>query len=214
MNDKPEKARKNKSIKAWVHQHINDSYVNQAQKAGYRSRAAYKLLEIDAQENIFHNAVTVVDLGCAPGSWSQVSLQKVGDHGRVIGVDLLEVQPLANLNFIQGDFTDQLTLDKLLTSIEHRKVDLVISDMAPNLSGVKGVDQARGAYLIELVLDFAKGYLKTNGHCVMKVFHGSEFDSLVKLARTMFTQVIIRKPEASRSKSSETYLLCKFKKQL
>lgn len=214
MSEKPEKARKNKSIKAWVHQHINDSYVNQAQKAGYRSRAAYKLLEIDAQENIFHNAATVVDLGCAPGSWSQVSLHKVGDKGRVVGVDLLEMQPLANLKFIQGDFTDQLTLDKLLESIEHRKVDLVISDMSPNLSGVKGVDQARGAHLIELVLDFAKGYLKTNGHCVMKVFHGSEFDNLVKLARTMFTQVIIRKPEASRSKSSETYLLCKFKKQV
>lgn len=212
MSEKLEKVRKNKSIKAWVHQHINDSYVNQAQKAGYRSRAAYKLLEIDAQDNIFHNAVTVVDLGCAPGSWSQVSLHKVGGNGRVIGVDLLGMQPLANLNFIQGDFTEQATLDKLLVSIEHRKVDLVISDMAPNLSGVKGVDQARGAYLIELVLDFAKGYLKTNGHCVMKVFHGSEFDNLVKLARTMFTQVIIRKPEASRSKSSETYLLCKFKK--
>lgn len=214
MSEKPEKARKNKSIKAWVHQHINDSYVNQAQKAGYRSRAAYKLLEIDAQEGIFHNVATVVDLGCAPGSWSQVSLHKVGDKGRVVGVDLLEMQPLANLKFIQGDFTDQLTLGKLLESIEHRKVDLVISDMSPNLSGVKGVDQARGAHLIELVLDFANGYLKTNGHCVMKVFHGSEFDNLVKLARTMFTQVIIRKPEASRSKSSETYLLCKFKKQV
>lgn len=214
LENKPEKVRKNKSIKSWVHQHINDSYVNQAQKAGYRSRAAYKLLEIDTQENVFRNAVTVVDLGCAPGSWSQVSLDKVGDKGRVVGVDLLEMQPLANLNFIQGDFTDQVTLDKLLESIEHCKVDLVISDMSPNLSGVKGVDQARGAYLIELVLDFAKGYLKTNGHCVMKVFHGSEFDNLVKLARSMFTQVIIRKPEASRSKSSETYLLCKFKKQV
>lgn len=214
MTDKTVKIKKNKSIKAWVHQHVNDIYVNQAQKVGYRSRAAYKLLEIDEQENVFHNVLTVVDLGCAPGSWSQVSLQKVGDKGRVVGVDLLDMQPLANLNFIQGDFTEQITLDKLLLGIEHRKVDLVISDMAPNLSGIKGVDQARGAYLIELVLDFAKGYLKTNGHCIIKVFHGSEFDNLVKLARTLFTQVLIRKPDASRSKSSETYLLCKFKKQL
>ena len=134
MTDKTVKIKKNKSIKAWVHQHVNDIYVNQAQKVGYRSRAAYKLLEIDEQENVFHNVLTVVDLGCAPGSWSQVSLQKVGDKGRVVGVDLLDMQPLANLNFIQGDFTEQITLDKLLLSIEHRKVDLVISDMAPNLS--------------------------------------------------------------------------------
>lgn len=209
-----EKIKKNKSSKSWVHEHINDAYVNQAQKSGYRSRAAFKLLEIDAQENLFHGVNNVVDLGCAPGSWSQVAVQRVGETGRVIGVDLLEMHPLHGLNFIQGDFTEQATLDNLLQVINHKKVDLVISDMAPNLSGVKQVDQSRGAYLVELVLEFAKDHLKVGGDCLIKVFHGYEFDSLVKSAREIFTKVIIRKPDASKSKSSETYLLCKNKKQL
>ena len=209
-----EKVRKNKSLRAWVHQHINDTYVNQAQRAGYRSRAAYKLVEFDNSDNLFHNVKTVVDLGCAPGSWSQVSLEKVGESGRVVGVDLLEIQPLSRLKFIQGDFTEQSTLDLLLEQINHKMVDLVISDMAPNLSGVKQVDQTRGAYLVELVLEFSRDYLRPGGNCLIKVFHGYEFDNLVKMARQMFTQVVIRKPEASRSKSSETYLLCKHKKAL
>ncbi len=209
-----EKIKKNKLSKSWVHEHINDLYVNQAQKSGYRSRAAFKLLEIDAQEKLFNNVKTVVDLGCAPGSWSQVAIQQVGDVGRVVGVDLLDITPLHKLNFIQGDFTSQETLDHLLHAINHREVDLVISDMAPNLSGIKQVDQARGAHLVELVLDFARDYLKVGGHCLIKVFHGYEFDNLVKSAREIFTKVIIRKPDASKSKSSETYLLCKDKKQL
>jgi 23S rRNA (uridine2552-2'-O)-methyltransferase len=191
---------------------VNDTYVNQAQKDGYRSRAAYKLLEIDKEDGIFHNVKVVVDLGCAPGSWSQVALNKVGLSGKVIGVDLLEIDPISRLNFIHGDFTEQTTLDKLLQAIDNKEVDLVISDMAPNLSGIKNVDQARSAYLVELALDFSRGYLKAGGHCLIKVFQGSEFDELVKLARNLFTQVLIRKPEASRSKSKEVYLLCKSKK--
>lgn len=207
-----DKNKKNRVVKAWVHQHVNDTYVNQAQKDGYRSRAAYKLLEIDKEDGIFHNVKVVVDLGCAPGSWSQVALNKVGSSGKVIGVDLLEIDPISRLNFIHGDFTEQTTLDKLLQAIDNKEVDLVISDMAPNLSGIKNVDQARSAYLVELALDFSRGYLKAGGHCLIKVFQGSEFDELVKLARNLFTQVLIRKPEASRSKSKEVYLLCKSKK--
>jgi len=211
MNDK---VKKNKTIKAWVHQHINDAYVNQAQKDGYRSRAAYKLLEIDQQDSLFAGVKTVIDLGCAPGSWSQVALNKVGQHGKVVGVDILEMEPLHKLNFIQGDFTEQQTLDQLLDSINNSEVDLVISDMAPNLSGIKNVDQARSAYLVELVLDFAKGYLKQGGGCLIKIFQGSEFEHLVNEARQLFTKVIIRKPDASRSKSKELYLLCKSKKAI
>lgn len=208
-----EKVKKNKTIKAWVHRQLNDVYVKDAKKDGFRSRAAYKLLEFDENDGIFYNVKTVVDLGCAPGSWSQMAVKKVGEHGKVVGVDLLEMHPIYGVEFIQGDFTENETLDKLLQAIEHKKVDLVISDMAPNLSGIKNVDQARGAYLVELVLDFASGYLKVGGNCLIKVFHGSEFENLVKTAREMFQQVIIRKPDASRSSSSETYLLCKHKKQ-
>lgn len=207
-----EKNRKNKTIRSWVHQHVNDTYVNQAQKDGYRSRAAYKLLEINEKDNLFNGVNTVVDLGCAPGSWSQVACQLVGSRGRVVGVDLLDMVPLSRHHFIQGDFTEQSTLNKLLVSIDNQSVDLVLSDMAPNLSGIKGVDQARCSYLVELVLDFAKDYLKKDGDCLIKVFQGAEFDSLVKMARELFTQVIIRKPDASRSKSSEIYLLCKSRK--
>lgn len=211
MNDKP---KKNKLVKAWVHQHVNDTYVNQAQKDGYRSRAAYKLLEVDKQDALFAGVKIVIDLGCAPGSWSQVALERVGHSGKVVGVDLLEIEPLARLNFIQGDFTEEETLNRLLDSINNNPVDLVISDMAPNLSGIKNVDQARSAHLVELVLDFSRDYLKTGGHCLIKIFQGSEFEHLVSEARKLFTQVIIRKPDASRSKSKEIYLLCKSKKAI
>ena len=207
-----EKVKKNKTIRAWVTQHINDHYVNQAQVDGYRSRAAYKLLEIEEHDKIFHNAQTIVDLGSAPGSWSQVAITKVGKKGLVIGVDLLEMAPIPRVEFIHGDFTTAATLDKLLALINHQPVDLIISDMSPNISGVKVVDQARSAYLSELVFDFAVQYLKPNGHCLIKVFHGEEFEQLVKQARKLFTQVAVRKPLASRSKSSELYLLCKNKK--
>lgn len=205
--------KKNKSSRAWVNRQLNDTYVNMAQKAGYRSRAAYKLLEIDQEINLFNNNIkVVVDLGCSPGSWSQVASQKVGDNGFVIGVDLLEMTGIHNHHFIQGDFTTDEVLNEILSVLNGRQVDLLISDMAPNLSGVKGVDQARGAYLVELVLDFAEHYLKQNGNCLIKVFHGGEFDNLVKHAKTVFNQVVIKKPKASRQESSETYLLCKNKK--
>ena len=186
---------------------MNDHYVKSAASAGYRSRAAYKLLEIDQKFDLFKNVTRVVDLGCAPGSWSQVILRKVGKDGITLGVDLLEIEPINGLHFIQGDFTNEEVLAQLVNAIGDKVVDLVVSDMSPNLSGVRGVDQARGAYLIELVLEFAADYLVTGGKCVIKVFHGGEFDNLVKRMRTMFNKVVVFKPDASRSKSSETYLL-------
>jgi len=208
-----EKNKKNKSVKAWVNRHLTDHYVHLANKDGYRSRAAYKLLEIDKEFNIFNNKIKrVVDLGCAPGSWSQVACKKVGDDGMVVGVDLLDIQPVHNLHFIQGDFTENEVLDKLIEMIDNTSVDLVISDMAPNLSGIKGVDQSRQAYLVELVVEFAKDYLKTGGNCVIKVFHGSEFDNFVKKMRELFTKVTIYKPESSRQESSEVFLIGRSKK--
>ncbi len=206
-----ESKRKNKSDKAWLRTHVTNHYVQMAQKDGYRSRAAYKLMELDELDNLLSAGQIVVDLGCAPGSWSQVALQKVGDAGKVIGVDLLLIEPLYRLEFIHGDFTDNDILNTLIYKLEGKTVDLVISDMSPNLSGVKVVDQARAAYLIELVLDFCDKYLKSGGDCLIKIFHGNEFDNMLKLARSMFERVLIRKPDSSRSRSSETYLLCKHK---
>ena len=205
------KDKKNKVVRAWVYDHIHDPYVRQAQKDGYRSRAAYKLLEADAKYGILSGAKRIVDLGCVPGSWSQVAIKLVGDTGVVVGVDLLPIEHLHKLRFIQGDFTNDETLDSLVDAIGAKMVDVVLSDMAPNLSGVKGVDQARGAYLVELVLDFAANYLKVGGHCLMKAFQGGEFDKLVKMAQSMFLQVVIYKPDSSKSKSSELYLVCKQK---
>ena len=204
--------KKNKSVRAWVNQHVTDHYVHMAKRDNYRSRAAYKLQEIDEQLSLFKNVKVVVDLGCAPGSWSQYAAARVDAGGKVIGIDLLEMEPIRGLHFIHGDFTSDEILTQLVTALDNSLVDLIISDMAPNLSGIRGVDQARGAYLIELVLDFAREYLKPGGNCIIKIFHGGEFDALIKLARNLFTQVVIYKPQASRSASSETYLLCKNKK--
>ena len=209
MADKP---KKNKSIRAWVNRHVTDHYVNLAQKDKYRSRAAYKLLEIDKEFGIFKHVKRVVDLGCAPGSWSQVACKLVGSGGLVAGVDLLAIEPIPGLHFIQGDFTEDATLNNLVQAINYNLVDLVISDMSPNVSGIKGVDQARLAYLIELVLEFVSEYLKPDGTCLIKTFYGSEFDRLMKRMRELFNRVMTIKPNASRSESSEVYLLGLHKK--
>jgi 23S rRNA (uridine2552-2'-O)-methyltransferase len=201
------KPKKNKMVKAWVKRHISDHYVHQAKQDGYRSRAAYKLLEIDAKYKIFSEVTTVIDLGCAPGSWSQVALKKITASGKVVGVDLLLMKPLDKLIFIQGDFGEEEVFAKLLGAINNKPVDLIISDIAPNLSGIKMVDQARCAGLVELVLDFATNYLRQGGNCLIKVFQGAEFNSLVILARSIFNTVVQLKPEASRGESSEMYLL-------
>lgn len=205
---------KNRFTKAWIHEHVNDYYVKSAATDGYRSRAAYKLLEMDQKFGLFEDVSRVVDLGAAPGSWSQVIKRAIGEAGVIAGIDLLYVQPINGLEFIQGDFTDNEVLAKLIGLIGGKSVDLIVSDMSPNLSGIKTVDQARGAYLVELVLDFAQGYLVTNGKCAIKVFQGGEFASLVKQMRTIFAQVVIYKPSASRTRSSETYLLGLDKKQV
>lgn len=206
-----DKIKKNKFDKAWLDRQRNDIHVKNARIHGFRSRAAYKLIEIEEQDKIFANAKLIVDLGCAPGSWSQVALSNVAAAGKVIGVDLLDIEPLYQLDFIQGDFTEDAVLKQLIELLNHQPADLILSDMSPNLSGIKMVDQSKLSYLVELVLDFAEHHLREGGTCVIKVFHGGEFDSLVKLARTLFQQVHIRKPDASRSKSSEIYLVCKNK---
>ena len=206
-----QKIKKNKLVKAWVNQHINDHYVNLSKQHGYRSRAVYKLLEIDNEVRLFDNVQTVIDLGCAPGSWSQYAVKRVGGRGVIVGVDLLELDYIKGVEFIHGDFTHDEVLANILKILGDRPIDLIISDMSPNLSGIRSVDQSRMSYLIELVLDFAKDHLKVGGNCLIKIFHGGEFDAIVKLARGLFAQVVIRKPQASRSASSETYLLCKGK---
>lgn len=201
--------KKNKVVRAWVARHINDHYVKDAKRDSYRSRAAYKLLEINDAYHCLSNATTVIDLGCVPGSWSQVVLRELNYEVKLIGVDMLELEPLHGLEFIQGDFTHQDTLDQILTGLNGNLVDLVLSDMAPNLSGVKTVDQAKSAYLAELVLDFCTNYLKQNGDCVLKLFQGSEFNQIVSDFRRQFVKVSIYKPKASRDSSSEVYLICK-----
>lgn len=202
-------SKKNRIDKSWVNRHANDHYVHQAKADGYRSRAAYKLLEIDDTYGLLASANCVVDLGSAPGSWSQVVRSRVAANSFVLGVDLLPMLPLPRVNFIQGDFTENTVLTQIVALLDGRAVDLIISDMAPNLSGVKMVDQARGAYLIELVLDFAKDYLVVGGNCLIKIFIGGEFDRLINMARLLFLRVEIQKPKSSRSNSSETYLLCR-----
>jgi 23S rRNA (uridine2552-2'-O)-methyltransferase len=203
--------KKNKVDKAWVSRHLNDGYVHKAHNDGYRSRAAYKLLEIDESYGLLKSSKIIVDLGSAPGSWSQIVAAKITEKEFLVSVDLLAMAPIRGANFIQGDFTESKVLYELVGLLDGRDVDLVLSDMSPNLSGIKMVDQSRGGYLVELVLDFATEYLKVGGACVIKVFIGGEFDRLVKLAREIFEQVVIEKPSSSRSKSSETYMICRNK---
>ncbi len=200
---------KNKSSKAWMHEHVTDPYVRRAQSEGMRSRAAYKLQQLAERDHLLKQGLTVIDLGAAPGGWSQVARQAVGDSGRVIAVDLLEMQPVAGVEFIRGDFGEDPVLKALEDMLGGQGVDLVLSDMAPNISGVAAVDQARSVGLAELALDFAVNHLKPKGNFLVKVFQGSGFDALVAEVRRRFVQVLIRKPEASRSRSNEVYVVAK-----
>ena len=199
--------KRSKTSKAWMHEHVNDPFVKQAQADGYRSRAAYKLLEIDGRDRLFRRGMTVVDLGAAPGSWCQVAVQKVGPEGRVFALDLLEMQPVAAVDFIQGDFREEGVLLQLQQCLQGRPVDLVLSDMAPNISGVNVSDQARAEHLVELALEFAAGHLQPEGRFLAKFFQGAGFEPLLQAMRTVFHQVQTRKPKASRDRSSEIYLL-------
>lgn len=192
-----------------MREHVNDAYVKRALSEGYRSRAAYKLAQIAERDKLFKPGMTVVDLGAAPGGWSQVAAQRVAPGGRVIAVDVLEMQGLAGVTVVRGDFGEAATLTELERLLGEQAADLVLSDMAPNISGIASVDQARAVALAELALDFVSNHLKPGGNFLVKLFQGSGFEEFVKAARRHFGQVLIRKPEASRSRSSEVYVLGK-----
>ena len=199
--------KRTRTSKTWMSEHVSDSYVKQAQIDGYRSRAAYKLIEIDEKYSLFKQRMTVIDLGSAPGSWSQVAIKKIGLKGNVIALDLLEMQPIKKVEFIQGDFRDNKTLIEIEKRLNNLEVDLVISDMAPNISGIKVVDQSAAIYLNELALDFSCNWLKPNGHLLVKSFIGADFDSFVSSVKPFFKKVIRVKPSSSRDRSSEIFVL-------
>lgn len=190
-----------------MQEHLNDAFVKQAQKDGYRARAAYKLIEIDDKDHLIKPGMVVVDLGSVPGSWSQVAVQRLKGQGKVIALDILPMVGIAGVDFIQGDFREDAVLTELEERLNGQPIDLVISDMAPNLSGIASVDQANAAYLTELAVDFSLKWLKPNGNFLVKVFIGSGFEEIVKLMRESFEKVVTRKPKASRDRSSEVYLL-------
>lgn len=190
-----------------MREHVNDPYVQLAKKEGWRSRAAFKLMEIDDKDRLLKPGEVVVDLGATPGGWSQVAAKRVGESGKVIGLDLLELQPIPGVEFIQGDFREESVLRELEARLHGRKVGLVLSDMAPNMSGVSLVDQARVMHLAELGLDFARMHLKPDGSFLVKVFQGSDYDNFLRAMRETFKTVAVRKPQASRDRSAELYLL-------
>jgi 23S rRNA (uridine2552-2'-O)-methyltransferase len=196
-----------KTSKAWMKEHVNDFFVKQAKKEGFRSRAAYKLLEISERDHILKSGITVVDLGAAPGSWSQVAINKVGAKGKVIALDILEMAPLPGVLFIQDDFREECAINQLKNCLGEHPLDLVISDMAPNISGIVVSDQAKSMYLAELALTFAMERLNYDGNFLVKVFQGIDFDQFLREMRTGFKKVVVRKPKASRDRSNELYLL-------
>lgn len=200
---------KNKTSRQWVHDHINDPYVKQAQAQGYRSRAAFKLLQIDERDHLLAPGKVVVDLGSTPGGWSQVVSKKVAPGGRVIALDLLPMDPVPGVHFIHGDFREDEVLEQLVAALEGKPVGLVLSDMAPNLSGIAVTDQARSIHLLELALEFSRQYLKPGGDMLVKVFQGSGFEALRRDMEQLFSSVAVRKPDSSRDRSAEVYLLCR-----
>lgn len=200
---------RSKSSNAWLREHVNDHYVHMAQKDGYRARAAYKLLEINEKDKLIKPGTILADLGSAPGSWSQVAARIVGDSGKVFALDILPMAAIPDVAFIQGDFREQEVLDEFVAMLGGRELDLVISDMAPNISGMSGIDQARSYLLNELALEFARDHLKPGGHFLVKVFQGSDFQPYLQAMRDLFTEVVTRKPKASRDRSNEIYLLGK-----
>lgn len=205
-------SKKHKFNKSWLYDHINDPYVKMAQAQGYRARAAFKLKEIDEQDKLIKPGMTVVDLGSAPGSWSQVVRERLAGpggviNGRIIAMDILPMEEIAGVTFLQGDFREDSVLAELNEIVGGEKVDLVLSDMAPNLSGVGIADAARMAHVCELALDFAQQHLKPNGALLVKAFHGSGYSQLVQQFKAQFLTVSPRKPKASRDKSAETFIL-------
>ena len=201
------KSRRHKKSKVWMQEHVNDPWVQRAQADGWRSRAAFKLLEIDDKARLLRPGMMVVDLGCAPGSWSQVAVKRIQPGGRLIGLDLLPMEPMHGVEFIQGDFREDSVLQQLEAALNGRAVDLVLSDMAPNISGIAASDQARGMHLAELTLEFCRDHLKPGGDMLVKVFQGSGFVELRKMLAEAFETLQTKKPAASRDRSAETYLL-------
>ena len=205
---------KSKSSNAWLQEHFDDEYVKKSQQDGYRSRAVYKLEEIQQKDKLIKPNMNIIDLGAAPGGWSQYAVKLVGKNGRVIASDILDIDPLPFVEFIKGDFTEQSVLDEILGVLEkndakNNKLDVVISDMAPNISGVESIDLPRSIYLCELALEMAREVLKPGGSLVVKLFQGQGSDEYLRDVRTSFRQVKIRKPKASRARSKEVYVVAR-----
>ena len=200
---------RSKSSARWLKEHFDDPYVKRSQAEGYRSRASYKLIELDEKDRLFRPGQVVVDLGAAPGGWSQIAVERVGDKGRVIASDILPMDALAGVEFVEGDFTEQSVLDELLALLGDDRVDIVISDMAPNMSGMAAVDIPRAMDLVELALDMARRVLRPGGIFVTKIFQGEGFDAVLREMKASFASVYTRKPGASRARSREQYQVCK-----
>jgi 23S rRNA (uridine2552-2'-O)-methyltransferase len=201
--------RKHRFGKAWMHQHVTDPYVQAAQRQGYRSRAAFKLIELAQRDHLFRPGTTAVDLGAAPGSWSQVLRERLGPGARVVATDILPMEAIPGVRFVQADFTEDEGLHAVEAALEGRPVDLVVSDMAPNLSGIEAADQARSVHLAELALEFAAGHLQPGGDLAVKVFQGTGLAELERMVRARFEKVYLRKPKASRDRSREFFVVAK-----
>jgi 23S rRNA (uridine2552-2'-O)-methyltransferase len=197
------------SSKRWLQEHFSDIYVKKAHEKGYRSRAYFKLEELDKKEHLFHKNMRIVDLGAAPGGWSQYVVNKLGGQAQIFALDILEMPELPGVNFICGDFTSDAVVEELSNRLAHQKVDIIISDMAPNWSGCKHIDLPKAMYLAELAADFAKTMLNSGGAFLVKIFHGEGFDDYLKEMRSLFKKVSLLKPSASRDRSREVYLLAK-----
>ena len=198
---------RSKSSSRWLRERFNDAYVRRAQQEGYRSRASYKLLEILEKDPLLSTGMIVIDLGAAPGGWAQIAAEKVGAEGLVLGVDILEMAPIPNVETIVGDFRENGVLEDVLTTLSGRPVDLVMSDMAPNISGVKAVDQPRAIYLAELAIELACQVLRPDGALITKLFQGEGFENCLQVLRSSFKRVVTRKPQASRARSREVYVV-------
>lgn len=200
---------RSKTSQKWIDEHVNDPYVKKAKADGYRSRSSYKLIEINEKDKLFQSGSIVMDLGSAPGGWSQIVAPQVGEKGRIISSDILPMDGLAGVTFIQGDFTEAAVYDQIILTLNNDKVDAVVSDMAPNLSGVNTTDQYASIYLVELALDMARNVLKPGGNFCAKVFQGVGYEKYIKDVKSSFDKVLVRKPAASRARSREVYIVAK-----
>ena len=203
---------RSKSSHRWLREHFDDEYVKKAQREGYRSRAVYKLDEIQQKDRLIKPGMAMVDLGAAPGSWSQYASGLLGSKGRVVAMDILPMEPLPGVTFVQGDFREDDVLEQLLQALQGQEIDLVMSDIAPNISGMEAVDQPRSMYLAELAVDFSERVVRPGGELLIKVFQGEGFDELVRSLRSHYQKVAIRKPKASRPRSREVYALARGRK--